>query len=311
MNQSSRTEVATWDILGLGAVAVDDLVYLDAFPQPDSKARVRLRERHAGGLCATALAAAARLGSRCAYLGVLGDDELSRFSLAELRRAGVDVSQVLAAAGARPHHSTILVEAQHKTRTILSFDDGVTPFPSAQITPQILQRARVIFLDHGTRGAAITSAARAANVPTVADIERIAPGVEEWIGRVDHLIVGENLARQLTGHSSALKSVRQLAQGRALAVVTRGDRGCVACGHETELQVLELPAFAVEAIDTTGCGDVFHGAYAAELARGSGVPLRLKIASAAAAIKARHRGGRGGLPSREQALALELELASS
>lgn len=301
MNRSSTNDV-TWDILGFGAVAVDDLVYLDAFPQPDSKVRVLHRERHPGGLCATALVAAARLGSRCAFAGVLGEDELSRFSLGELRRQGVDTSQVLVDEAARPNHSTILVESQRQTRTILSFAGGVTSFPATKITPQVLERARVAFLDHTTSGGAIVWAARQAGVPTVADIERLAEGVQEWIGSVDHLIIGEKLARELSGQGNALKSARWLGGGRALAVVTRGERGSVACGLETSGQVLEVPAFEVQAIDTTGCGDVFHGAYASELARGSDVITRLKVASAVAAIKARHRGGRGGLPNREQAL---------
>lgn len=318
MNESSKEESptsasaasagATWDILGFGAVAVDDLVYLDAFPQPDSKVRVRARERHGGGLCATALVAAARLGARCAYSGVLGIDELSRFSLDELRREGIDVSQVLEDSQARPAHSTILVEAERGTRTILSFNQNVTPYPPERITPQVLVGARVVFLDHTTAhsGSAIISAARQAKIPTVADIERMAPGVETWIGRVDHLIIGQKMALELTGHANAAKAARQLRNGRAMAIVTRGERGSVACGRETEGQVLEVAAFEVEAVDTTGCGDVFHGAYAAELAHGSDVETRLQIASAVAAMKARHRGGRGGLPNREAALKIVL-----
>jgi ribokinase len=302
MNRDSKNKDATWDILGFGAVAVDDLVYLDAFPSPDSKSRVRARERHGGGLCATALVAAARLGARCAYAGVLGNEELSRFSLDELSRENIDVSQVLVDESARPHHSTILVEAQNQTRTILSFDAGVTPFPPHQITPQVLERARVVFLDHTTRGASIIKAARSANVPTVADVERMAPGVEDWISGVNHLIIGEKLAQQLTGENEASKAVQALGESRTLAIVTCGERGSVACGLETQRQVLATPAFAVSAIDTTGCGDVFHGAYAAELARGSDVATRLRVASAVAAMKARFRGGRGGLPSREEAL---------
>lgn len=311
MDESSQSESATgkgatWDILGFGAIAVDDLLYLDAFPAPDSKARVRARERHAGGLCATALVAAARLGSKCAFAGVLGQDELSRFSIGELEKAGVNVSQVLVEENARPSHSTILVEMQHQTRTILSFNGGVTPYPSEKITPQVLAGVRVVFLDHttGASGTAITSAARELAVPTVADIERMAAGVENWIELVDHLIIGEKLAREFSGRNRASEAARRIGRGRPLAVVTRGERGSVACGRETDGQVLELPAFKVEAVDTTGCGDVFHGAYASELARGSDVLTRLRIASAVAAMKAMHRGGRGGLPDREAALEL-------
>jgi sulfofructose kinase len=82
------------DVLGLGAVAVDDLIYVEAYPPADSKARVLRQERHCGGLAATALVAAARLGARCAYAGVMGRDELSTFALACMEREGIDVSAV-------------------------------------------------------------------------------------------------------------------------------------------------------------------------------------------------------------------------
>src|SRR5512133_1848243 len=80
------------DILGLGGVAVDDLVFVEAYPPADAKVVVARRERHCGGLTATALVAAARLGARCAYGGILGDDELSRFVEQTLVREGIDVS---------------------------------------------------------------------------------------------------------------------------------------------------------------------------------------------------------------------------
>jgi ribokinase len=307
MNESSESKDATWDILGFGAIAVDDLIYLDAFPTPDSKIRVQSRERHGGGLCATALVAASKLGARCAFAGVLGDDELSRFSIGELQSAGVDVSQVLAHSTARPRHSTILIESQHQTRTILSSAEGAVPFPPERITPQVLARTKVLFLDHtsGDTGLAATRIARDLRIPMVADIERLnVPALSEWLPLVDHLIVGEKLARELSPELDVEDVARDLGRNRALAVVTRGADGSVACGRDTGGQVLVVPAFAVEAVDTTGCGDVFHGAYAAELARGSEVLARLKMASAVAAIKAQHRGGRGGLPTRDEALAL-------
>src|SRR5438067_10401824 len=99
-----------WDVLGLGCVAVDDLLYVPAYPPPDAKVRVRRRERQCGGLTATALVAAARLGARCAYAGVLGDDEFSHFVLDTFRREDIDVRHVVGHAAARPIHSTIVVD---------------------------------------------------------------------------------------------------------------------------------------------------------------------------------------------------------
>src|SRR6516162_7066370 len=108
----------TIDVLGLGAVAVDDFIYVDAYPPPDAKARVIRRERHCGGLAATALVAAARLGARCAYAGVLGHDQLSGFALNSLEREGIDTSRVELTCSARPVYSNIVVDERRGTRNV-------------------------------------------------------------------------------------------------------------------------------------------------------------------------------------------------
>ena len=74
------------DILGLGAVAVDDVICVEGYPPPDAKAQVIGRQRRFGGLTGIALVTAARLGARCAYAGTLGRDELSCFALESLKR---------------------------------------------------------------------------------------------------------------------------------------------------------------------------------------------------------------------------------
>jgi sugar/nucleoside kinase (ribokinase family) len=111
--------VPRWDVLGLGIAAVDDLLYVDVYPRPDSKVAVRARQRQGGGLTATALVAAARLGARAAYGGVLGHNELSRFTLRELQREGVDCASVLRKGEAEPCHSIVVVDRSTGSRTIL------------------------------------------------------------------------------------------------------------------------------------------------------------------------------------------------
>src|SRR5438874_6784677 len=110
--------IPKFDILGLGCVAIDDLLYVPSYPRPDTKMRIQRSERQCGGLTATALVAAARLGSKCAYAGTLGDDDLSQFVVDSLANEGIDVSQIRRQAGFRPIHSTVIVERKNQTRTI-------------------------------------------------------------------------------------------------------------------------------------------------------------------------------------------------
>src|SRR5262245_53213132 len=109
---------SSFDIVGLGCAAVDDLIYVPAYPPADAKVQIRRRERQGGGLTATALVAAARLGSRCAYAGVLGDGDLSTFLRQRFQRAGVDTSLVRHRADARPIHSIIVVDESTQSRNV-------------------------------------------------------------------------------------------------------------------------------------------------------------------------------------------------
>lgn len=290
-----------WDVLGLGVVSVDDLLYVDRYPPPDSKAPVRERRREGGGLTGTALVAAARLGARAAYAGVLGDDELSRAASEELQREGVDCSAVLRRAGGRPTHSTIVVDRSTGQRTIF-FSRGANERRPDEMAPELIAACRVLFLDHtvGVGGLRAVELAHAHGIPVVADVENeTGPGAPELMRQVDHLIVSIHLAQRVTGESDPAAMVRGLASPRqACCAVTAGERGC--WYSEGGGQVRLQPACKVQVVDTTGCGDVFHGAYAACIARQESVGRAILVATAAAGLKATRPGGRSGIPKRDE-----------
>ncbi len=290
----------TWDVLGFGAVTVDDLVYVDHYPLPNTKIPIQRQRREGGGLTGTALVAASRLGARAAYGGVLGDDELSRFTLWELEREGVDCAPVLRRAETRPIHSIVIVDRSTAQRAILFSTAGVTERRPEEITDELIARCRVLFVDHTVveGGLRAVELAHARGIPVVGDIEReTQPGVSDLMRQIDHLIVGIDLAARVTSESEPVAMVRALSgSGRACCVVTAGERGCWYSerGHE----VRYFPAFKVQVVDTTGCGDVFHGAYAACIAQGERVDTAIQVATAAAGIKATQPGGRTGIPGR-------------
>lgn len=283
-----------WDILGLGAVAVDDLLYVSHYPAPDTKLPVQSRRREGGGLTTTALVAAARLGARTAYATTLGDDELSRFSIAGLEREGVDCSLIQRRPDARPFHSIIIVDQATGQRTILYSAEGVTPLPPAEITESLVANCRMVFVDNRAVAPGLRAAelAHRQNIPVIGDIEpEIEPEAWALLDQIDHLIVGVVLAGQITGETEEEAMVRALTGGtRACCVVTAGEQGCWYAERGGPVQ--HVPAFPVQVVDTTGCGDVFHGAYAACIAKGESVAAAIEIASAAAALKATHIGRR-------------------
>ncbi|HUU99185.1 MAG TPA: PfkB family carbohydrate kinase [Phycisphaerae bacterium] len=293
-----------WDILSFGVVTVDDLYTVPQFPHAESKTPITSYERQGGGLSGTALVAAARLGARCAYAGVLGHDELSDYVLREFDREGVDCSLAGRRDGIRPIHSVIIVDAAAHTRTIFFNRLEFHSRKPAEISPELIEPARVLFVDHYGTAATIRALqiARAAGVQSVADIERDNedPRIATVIDLVDHLIVSAEFAYVLTGQRDPAAAADALASvPRACTAVTCGADGCwykAAGSHPPVHQ----PGFRVDVVDTTGCGDIFHGAYAAMIAKGCPIPDAIRRASAAAAIKAMHTGGRAGAPTLEQ-----------
>ena len=289
-----------FDVIGLGTVSVEDLLFLEDAPPSDGKMPVLKRERHCGGLSATALVAASRLGARCAYAGTLGHDELSNFLLDRLQSKKVSLRHVVFQPGARPFHSTIFVNQRRRTRSILYDASGVIGAHPHRPAGSVIRQTRVLLVDQAGMEGMIRAAriACAAGIPVVGDLERnLSPRLRLLAYLSDHLIVPWQFAATLSGAADPSAAVRRLmSRNRKAVVITRGERGCWFASN-TNPSPKHCPDFRVRVVDTTGCGDVFHGAYAAALARGMEMRERIEFASAAAALKATRPGGQAGIPT--------------
>ncbi|HEU4909903.1 MAG TPA: PfkB family carbohydrate kinase [Propionibacteriaceae bacterium] len=290
--------MSRFDVAGVGSASMDDLLYVDA-SQRDDKGRIEARERQPGGNIATALVAAAALGARVAFVGRLSDRDDGATVRADLASHGVDLQFALPDSQARPVRATIVVY-KHGERFI-AFDDSTTIglLPGDDITP--LLQARIVLLDNYALVPTLAALGPAASqVVIVADVEAQVDSAA--LHQVQHLVLPMSLGRQLSGQSDPAAIVNVLWNDQRTAVVlTDGEHGAwfrdatrAGCQHQS--------AFDVAAVDTTGCGDVFHGAYAAALARGLEVSECVRFAAAAGAICATGRGGRGRLPTEQNVL---------
>lgn len=289
-----------WDVLAVGAVAVDEISYVNKFPRPNTKTEVSSTERQVGGLAATVLVTVSHMGGRGAYLGALGEDELSRYAIRGLEQEGVDCSTVIDVPAARPFHSCVVVDESSASRTILFSPEGVTAVADRFITRELISSCKVLFVDNTGGSAALRAAklAREIGRPVIADIERITgPETSELIEYVDHLVVGIELGAEVAADERPdIVADRLIQNGHNAVVVTAGERGC--WWSDQDRKVHHHPAFFVRAVDTLGCGDVFHGAYAATVAAGGSVEDAVRTASAAAAIMATRRGVGPAVPRR-------------
>lgn len=288
-------------ILGFGASAVDEIVYVDGRLDA-GKGRIVRRERAFGGNIATALVAVAKLGGRAAFVGWLadGDDPAT----VEMERAGVDVSSAPRRPDASPIRSTIVVDPEGD-RFIAYDDDG--PRGTADDLPDaVLARGRVLLVDgYAARTATVIERAVDLGLAVVADLEWYAEGgTERLIGLAGHLVLPMGFARALTRQSDAASVLSSLwTEERAAVVLTDGGRGAY-IRSRGEPTLWHMPAHPVLPVDTTGAGDCFHGAYALAIAEGASPIDAVLFATAASAIAVTGHGGRGALPTRDQCRAL-------
>jgi sulfofructose kinase len=290
-----------FDVLGLGCAAVDDILYVPHFPPADAKVYVSRRERHCGGLTATALVAAARLGAKCAFAGTLGFDEGSEFVIETFRREGVNTDHAVRKRDAGPVRSTIVVDEQRGSRNIFAWVDDVRGADAKLPRREVIESARVLFIDHFGLAGNLRAAriARRSGVAVVSDLEKpTLRGMAKLVALVDHPIFSRRAAEEITREKDPARAAARLWRAdRQVVVVTCGERGAWFVSRQHR-EPRHIAACEVCAIDTTGCGDVFHGAYAAALAFGLEVEERIRFASAAAALKATKHGGQAGSPAR-------------
>ena len=281
------------DVVGVGSVSIDDLLYVDALPT-DDKGPIQAYERQPGGNIATALVAAAGLGARVALVGRLSDRDEGAAVRADLAAHGVDLQFVMPDPDARPIRATIVVY-RHGERFI-AFDDKTTIglIPGDDVAP--LLEAQVVLLDtHGLTPTLTALGTARSELVIVADVEGQVESAS--LEQVQHLVLPMAAARELSGEEDPAAMVDVLWNGgRAAVVVTDGGYG-VWFRDLTRSDCQHQPAFDVPVLDTTGCGDVFHGAYAVALARGFPTSECVRFAAAAGAICATGRGGRGRLPT--------------
>ncbi len=218
-------------------------------------------------------------------------------------REGIDTTYCVRQADAGPAQSTIIVDERHQTRTVFASLPGLIGADPQLPVADLICCARVILVDHhGVEGTIrAVRIARERGVAIVADFERDPGGnFIELLALVDHLVIADRFARELTGKSEPVLAATALwTQKHHAVVITCGPRGSWYFG-EGFTEPVHCPAHAVKVIDTTGCGDVFHGAYAAALAWGKSLRECVEFASAVGALKATKRGGQAGCPTRQE-----------
>ena len=282
----------------LGIATLDYVYKVDSLPVWGEKHRARDLAVVGGGCAGNASVAIARLGGRARLATRLADDVTGEAILADLAREGVETRGSLIASGLGSPVSAILVDAGGE-RTVISYSDPAMPEGTDWLPQRLPADTDAVLVDTrwGKGSLAALKLARASGRPGVLDGDR-QPTHPEILTTASHIAFSAQALHDIAGDEDLRAALLSLARRTdAWLAVTLGAKGVLfvedgAVGHE--------PAFTVEAVDTLGAGDVWHGAFTLALAEGQGERAAIRFASAVAAIKCTRFGGRAGTPTRHE-----------
>lgn len=284
-------------IVGIGACVMDTLVTVPNFPKEDSKLRALSSKAAGGGPTGTGLVAAQKLGEQTAYIGVLSDDNGGVFLQKDFEKYGVDTAFVDIISGYRSFTSVIWLAKDTATRTIV-FDKGdLPPLRLNASQKQAIIDSQILMIDGNEMDAAEEGCrlARQNGTKVLYDCGGLYEGVERLLKLTDVMIPSEEFALGHTGCDSietAAARLYELYRPEVVVITCGKEGGIIYDGNE----LVKYPAFLVEAVDTNGSGDVFHGAFAAAMVKGYSYMNCCLFASATSAIKCTGVGARESVP---------------
>lgn len=284
---------ATLDVLCIGQAAFDLVMTVDRHPGPDEKCTASGLMTCGGGPAANAAVAVARLRGRSAFAGYIGNDLYGDQHLQELAREGVDTRFVVRGSQSTPL-SVILVKPDGQ-RTVVNHKGRVPLLASNGFDLEKCSPRTILFDGHQHQlSLHLAETARRMHIPTILDAGSVHEGTINLLPRTDYLVASSRFATDFTREANYHVALDVLSNHSPVVVITLGEKGLI---WKSGRRASEMPAFRIEARDTTGAGDTFHGVFALALARGRQLVDALRYASAAAALCCTRLGARPGIPT--------------
>ena len=290
-------------IVGIGANVFDTLYTVEKYLAEDTKMRADAVKVSGGGPCATGLVAASKLGASCAFIGNLSDDNGAKFLKEDFEKYGVDTKHIKIIPGYDTFCSCIWLAKETASRTCVFFRGNV---PQTEIDRDIVKAiadAEVLMVDGNDMDAAIEGSkiAKENGTKVLYDAGGLYDGVEKLLPYADILIPSEEFAIGHTMAKTAEEAAKILFEKYSpeIVVITQGKNGGIIYDGKT---MERYPAFLVNAVDSNGSGDVFHGAYAFAVTNSMDYKKACIFSSAVSALKCTKVGAREGAPTFDETI---------
>jgi sugar/nucleoside kinase (ribokinase family) len=287
-------------IVGIGANVFDTLYNIPTYPTEDTKMRATASKTAGGGPVATGLVAAQKLGEDTAYIGVLSDDNGGKFLKEDFEKYGVNTDFIEIKSGYRSFASVLWLCADTATRTCV-FDKGdLPPLVLNDAQKQAVKDAEILMVDGNDIDAAVEAAkiARENGTKVLYDCGGLYDGVEKLLALTDIMIPSEEFSLGHTGCATAEEAAKKLYEtyNPEVVVITQGKKGGLLYNGN---DIINYPIYPANVVDSNGSGDVFHGAFAAAVAKGYDYLKCCHFSSAVSGIKCMGVGARESVPDFE------------
>lgn len=294
-------------IIGVGHCCQDSICTIEEYPPEDGSTHITaIDDSQGGGAVATAMVAAARLGVSVGVIANLGDDGTGDRILEGFQQYGVNTGCIRRIAGGRSSSSVVMVDPAKGTRTKFPYRDNLPAVGFDEEQRAMLKHAKILHLDGTNYENAVRAASLAKEYGVMVSLDGCSMQKDNEKNRrlaamADILIMNARYPRRVSECQEMRKAMEYMASlGAQVVISTAGKDGCYAY---LEGKVRCFPVFSVNAVDTTGAGDVFHGAFLTAYLEEKDIRKCIRFASAVSALKCLKFGGRAGIPSREEALA--------
>ena len=292
----------TFDVVGVGLNATDTMLVVPHFPAYGGKVPFHQEILSPGGQVASAMVTCAALGLRAKYIGTVGDDERGKIQMESLLGSSVNLDHVQLRRGCANQSAYIIIDQSTGERTVFWSRPECLAISPDEIHPDQITCARLLHID-GHDTPAVEHAARIARengIPVTVDVDTIYHGFDKVLPYVDYLVASSEFPVRWTNQDDPFRALETIQKeyGMRVAAMTLGAHGALALYEGT---FVYSPAFIVNCVDTTGAGDVFHGAFCYAVLQGMPMRDALDFSNAMAALNCTAIGARGGIRSIEDA----------
>lgn len=286
-------------ILGIGGVAYDMLAMIPHLPAWEEIEYIQEYQVQQGGMVATAMVAAAKLGGNTEYFGAVGDDLQGKFLLENFKINKVLHDRTLVINGGDSAFTIVLIHKGTGRRSFIH-NKGIQIRSELTMDEIDLSGVSHVLFDGFYFNTAFRTAKKIRETGGIVSITDISPRnrekqLRDFLELIDYPILSELFVRPYTNISNALEAGKSLFSKKNKALlITCGDKGVHIITNEGTVFV---PSFQVKLVDSTGAGDVFHGAFCFGMWKGYGLKEAAVFASAVAALKCTKIGGQKGIPN--------------